>query len=166
MASKLNFAVRLKLASSTRLQLGVGRLAEAFTEPGLISDPLLETMEKLAEVAQTEAVVQSHSHGVARVIMSDVTPFVARVRIPLAYGPTLNRGRKPGAKMPPPDALKQWAQENGYEGSLFVLARSIQKRGIKGRFFMRKARAAVRRAMTGEVDRMSDQIERRFEARV
>ena len=164
--SKLNFAVRLKLASSTRLQLGVGRLAEAFTEPGLISDPMLETMEHLAEIAQTEATVQSRSRGVAREIMSDVSPFLARVKIPLAYGPTLNRGRAKGAKMPPPDALKAWADANHYEGSLFVLARSIQRRGTKGRFFMRKARAAVRRAMTGEVSRLEGQIERRFEARV
>lgn len=163
--SALRYPVNIKIQSADRLRLGVGYLVEQFTDPGLVSQPLLEVMESLAEIASAEAVATSGSRGVAREIMSEVEPFLARVKIPLAYGPTLNKGRTPGAKMPSTKELEAWAAQNGFSGNLFALARAIQKRGTKGRFFMRKARAAVRRAMPGAVDRMSALIEQRFKSR-
>lgn len=173
--SPLVFAVNLKVSSGGRVRLGVGHLVDVLSGSDLVATPMKGMLESLAEIAQREAVSASRSRGVAGSIFTEIEPTLARVRIPLAYGATLNKGRKPGIvggreatgahirpKMPSTNQLREWAASHGWQGSLFVLARSIQRRGIKGRFFMRKARAAVRRAMPDHVERMSHEIERRF----
>jgi len=49
-------------------------------------------------------------------------------------------GRRAGAKMPPPDVLREWASRHGMGGLEIPLARAIARRGIKGRFFMRRTK--------------------------
>lgn len=163
--SKLSFAVQMKVASGGRVRLGVGHLVDTLTGSDLVGAPISDYLHSMAEIAQREAVSASRSAGVARTILTEIEPTLARVRVPLAYAPTLNRGRAKGAKMPSPDdpELRAWAAAHGFQGKLFVLARAIQRRGIKGRFFMRKARAAVRQAQPAAVEKMSADIERRFE---
>ena len=52
----------------------------------------------------------------------------------------MEEGRKPGGAMPPPDALEIWGRRVlGREGLGFVLARSIQRKGIRPRLFFRRA---------------------------
>lgn len=162
--SPLVFAVNLKVASAGRVQLGVGHLVDVLTGSELVAAPMGELLETLAEIGEAEAVSASGSRGVAQAILTEIEPTMARVRIPLQYAATLNRGRAKGAKMPSPNdpELQAWAASHGWQGNLFVLARAIQRRGRKGRFFMRKARSAIRRAMPDAVERMSAQIERRF----
>jgi hypothetical protein len=56
------------------------------------------------------------------------------------YPLVMESGRRAGAAMPPPDALAGWADAVLGDASLaFVVARSIGRKGIKGRFFLRKA---------------------------
>jgi len=61
------------------------------------------------------------------------------------YPEVMEFGRKPGAKMPPPAALERWVQlqlkvpKGLSKGVAFVVARSIGRKGIKGRRFMTKA---------------------------
>lgn len=52
---------------------------------------------------------------------------------------TMNYGRKPNSRMPPPDALAGWAKRHGMEGQEYVIARSIAKKGIRGRHFVEGA---------------------------
>jgi len=164
--SPLLFAVNLKLSTGGRVYTGLGHLVDTLGDANLVTAPMSETLSNLAEIAQREAVSASGSQGVARTVLTEIEPTLARVRVPLAYAPTLNRGRAKGAKMPSPNdpELRAWASAHGWEGKLFMLARAIQRRGRKGRFFMRKARAAVRRAMPDQVERMEQEIERRFSA--
>ena len=65
--------------------------------------------------------------------------------------------------MPPPSALAGWAKRHGFgtsAGALFVLARSIARRGFKGRFFMRKGRRAVERRLPHVLKRAASDIEK------
>lgn len=67
----------------------------------------------------------------------------------------LDVGRTPGAKPPPPSALAGWARRHGFTGSLFLLARSIGRKGHRGRG-ARKHRGYVKRA----VDNAKDDVDR------
>ena len=63
---------------------------------------------------------------------------------PLPYAIVMEEGRKPGAKMPPVDAIKLWvvrklgipAQEA--DSVAFLVARSIAKKGTKGRHMFKE----------------------------
>lgn len=66
------------------------------------------------------------------------------------YPNVMEFGRKAGAQMPPPEALERWVRLKlgvpaGRVASVaFAVARSIGRKGIKGRFFMRKGLDASR----------------------
>ena len=68
-------------------------------------------------------------------------------------------GRKAGRKQPPIEALERWSKAGQIENH-FLVARAIARRGIKGRFFMRKARNVLRREMPRLADKMAARIER------
>lgn len=56
-------------------------------------------------------------------------------------------GRRPGATMPPPHVLSGWAGRHGIptdEGTLYVLARAIGRKGIPARHMFEKAERAGR----------------------
>jgi hypothetical protein len=61
-----------------------------------------------------------------------------------AYPATMENGRLPGSKMPPPSALERWVElvlgvpEAEAPGVAFVVARSIARKGIKGVFFLKR----------------------------
>ena len=65
---------------------------------------------------------------------------------PLIHMAVLDVGRTPGAAPPPPAALAGWARRHGFTGSLFVLARSIGRKGWRSRSG-RKHRGFVKRAL-------------------
>ena len=65
-------------------------------------------------------------------------------------------GRKPGARMPPSDALEEWGRSKlGKPGLGFVLARSIARKGIRPKRYLEKAllraRPAARRRAAREM---------------
>jgi hypothetical protein len=70
------------------------------------------------------------------------------------YPSAMERGRQPG-KMPPVEALMRWVElklgvpEADVRGVAFVIARSIARKGIQGRFFLAKALAVSVERITG-----------------
>lgn len=72
----------------------------------------------------------------------------ARVKVLLGYGGAatpyavvIHEGRKAGSKMPPPDALEDWAARHGIPtdpGTLFGLARSIGEEGTEATKYLEK----------------------------
>lgn len=80
------------------------------------------------------------------------------------YPEVMEFGRRPGARMPPPSALERWVRlklgvpPNRVAGVAFVIARSIARKGIKGRFFMKKGLDASRSRINGFFKRAGDNI--------
>ena len=65
----------------------------------------------------------------------------------LIYADVIERGRRPGATMPPPDALATWvARKMGSGVSPYVVARAIGRKGIQGRHMLERAVMATRSA--------------------
>lgn len=64
-------------------------------------------------------------------------------------------GRPPG-KMPPIDAIQGWATRHG--ANAFLVARAIGRRGTKGKFFMRDAKAKIEPLVRTEFAKARDQI--------
>lgn len=86
--------------------------------------------------------------ALARSILAEPKPLLGRVYTTLAYARPMEEGRRPGSRPPPPQALHGWLRRHGIPtGAAWVIARAIGRRGIKGRFFMKAAEAAVRRAL-------------------
>ncbi len=78
----------------------------------------------------------------------------------LVYAPVMEFGRRAGARQPPVDALLSWVtQKLGVpsgkaRGVAFVIARSIARKGIKGRGFMKRAAAVAERSLGKIADRV------------
>lgn len=110
-------------------------------------------------VAKSEAPKDTGS--LVRDIRASVSSLSAKVTLPrnLTYYHVMEEGRRPGAKMPPPRELHGWMRRHGIPvGAAFVIARSIARRGIKGRFFMRQGAAAVNKKMPGLLRKMGKEV--------
>jgi hypothetical protein len=99
-----------------------------------------------SHIAWTRAKNKAPGHVAASITQAPVYELTARVYSLLPEAKYTDTGRKPGGPLPPPHALEAWMAKHGFHGSSFVLARAIAQRGIRGRFFMRAARGAVRSA--------------------
>ncbi len=71
------------------------------------------------------------------------------------YPLVMEYGRRPGAKMPPPQALERWVYlvmgvpADEALGVAFVVARNIGRRGIKGKFFLKRAYETSKSSILG-----------------
>lgn len=113
-----------------------------------------EVLEPGAKLGQSVAKATAPSGGLRynpqRDIRRRVTAKTARVYVSNHRARFIEKGRAAGAKLPPvrDDGFRYWAETHGIpQTRLFVLARAIAKRGIKGRFFMRAGREAVAAAL-------------------
>lgn len=142
---------------------GLQAIEGKLKNPQLVAAPLKTLLTDLGLLAQRVARQEAprDTAGLQRSLGLEVKPLYATVSTALNYAPVMEFGRRPGARMPPPDALAGWARRHGLPASaLFVLARAIGRRGIKGRFFMAKAKTAVEAALPGRVDKMGKEIEK------
>jgi hypothetical protein len=105
------------------------------------------------------------TRALMRDIRADIRPLEAKVHPPrqLEYFKVQEFGRRPGRRMPPPSALLGWLRRKGIDPrAAFVIARSIGRRGLKGRFYMRAAREWGQNAMPRELRVAASEIEKRF----
>lgn len=122
-------------------------------------------MESLVDIAKDVSVRTSGSSQISRSVVAEVSPLMGKVRFPIKQAATLNKGRRPGAKTPSTRQIAEWANAHGIDPKAhWIVAHTIRERGLKGRFFVRKARAAVRQAFPSHLDRMANSVERRFSA--
>lgn len=137
-----------------------------------LSPPLTEQAEELAVrrltlVAEREAKRKAphDTNALRRSIQGTVTRTGGRVRTTKRYARTMEKGRKRGRKPPPANRLRGWAKRHGIptdKGTLFVLARSIGRRGIRGRFFMRKGKRKAQQKSLGVMRQAGRDVERHF----
>lgn len=140
-------------------------------------DPVIFTEEVEATVREaaifTEGRVRERSFAThdtsatARSWASEVRGMSATVYSPLMSALIEEEGRRPGGRMPPPGALRGWAQRHGFptnSGALFMLARSIARRGRPGRFYLRAATKDLEERMPSMLVDTARRIQARFEA--
>lgn len=117
--------------------------------------PAMKTAE-----STTKAAAPKDSGKLIGAIVTDIEPFSAKLSIKQDKYPVVQEGgRKPGGAVPPSAALEQWARKHGID-NVFMLAKSIAKRGYKGRFFRRKGRTAVRKELPKLMENMSRSMEK------
>ena|ERR1700682_911795 len=168
--------------------LGIDTIIAKMDSPQLIAVPLRGYLNDLALLGQRVARQSAprDTGNLARSIYVDVQPLYSRVYTDLGYAPVMEYGA-PSAQinsgstwMPPSDALLGWVQRHGFgvgvsqsiatrrfvrtgaqsvASAAFVLARAIKRRGIKGRFFFQKAKAAVEVAQPARLTVMAREVE-------
>lgn len=124
---------------------------------GILSKAILFAERRAREGAPKD------TSALARSLVSEVKPLSARVFSTLNYAMVIEEGRQAGARMPPPEALRGWLRRHGSFTTPFVLARSIARRGIKGRFFMRSAKEATEQQMPNYLNEAAQSIGREWE---
>lgn len=80
------------------------------------------------------------------------------------YPAVMELGRRPGAAMPPVDALIRWVHlklgvsNEQVRGVAFTVARAISRRGIKGYFYLKRGLEASRAKIQGYFDEALSQL--------
>lgn len=145
------------------LERVLGKLAPVLYLPAVVE--LIQSAALLAERTARSGAPRDTA-ALARSITSDVRPTAARVYSTLSYAGVMEEGRRPGARMPPPQSLLGWMARHGLAGvSPWVLARAIARRGVKGRFFMRSARDAVVNALPTLAQVAAKRVEQQWASR-
>ena len=146
-----------------RLQVkGIAEIVQKLDTLGRAEVIVSEGIRTLTAVGEAAAKLGAPRDvgSLQRDIVSEVRPLEGRVHVIGASkgfkANVVEFGRRPGKKQPPEAALRGWASRHGFgDENLFLLARAIGQRGIKGRFFMRRARTAVRRQMPTVLKQMA-----------
>lgn len=153
------------MASGIEIDItGAVELAERIERPEIVDEPLRGLVRDVAlvvERAAREGMPKDTSEG-ARSIAAQINGLEARVSSPLAHVTVMDQGRRAGAAMPPQGALLGWMRRHGIPAEAeYVVRRGIARRGIKGRFFYRKAEAKGRDAIPGAVRKFLAEVRRR-----
>lgn len=132
----------------------------------LLAQPITQAMT--ASALEVERLARSNAPKWRNLLASSITydlighPIPLEARIGPARGATtpyaavMEYGRRPG-KQPPIAAISAWANAHGIPP--FVLARSIGRKGIKGRFYMRRAAEAAGPFVQRQFDNAARKIE-------
>jgi len=119
--------------------------------------------------ADAKRMVPIDTHTLHRSLQWEVTnssnSVTGRAGSNLSYAPVVEYGRSAGATMPPPDALAGWLGRHGMDASFaFVVARSIGRRGIRPKPYLKPALDKNRPAITREMSAVIDRIFARLAA--
>lgn len=140
---------------------GLDRLIATANDPALVTKPMSHVIAKATAVAE-RAAKERAGRSVAATIQSEVKPLEGKIRTTHPGAHAIEGGRRPGAAFPPSGPIEKWRAEKGIAAEPFVLARAIARRGTKGRFFMKKAKGAVRKALPGLLSEAADEMNRRW----
>jgi len=133
------------------------------TKPKLYREPLATMFKELGTVAQATAIQRAprYTGALQQSIHLDVRPLSARVFSILNYALPVEVGRSRNRTPPPVGPLRRWANSKGI--NVYALVKSIGRRGIKGRFFMRAARQAVERKLPFQLKIVEKKIAKNWE---
>jgi hypothetical protein len=131
---------------------GVAETMAGLRDPQMLAEPMRELLTSAARVGQRAATDNIDGGlGIAvRSIGSRIGPEQARVfsAMPTARSRSIDQGRKPGQPLKSllPGIIR-WKEAVGHPDAAIVIAKGIQRRGAKGRFFKRAAVEAVNNAL-------------------
>src|SRR5258706_3529201 len=110
-------------------------------EPKQYAKILFDICAKAAKWGAEDVQSQHWDLGaIARSTLFENTSFGARVVTRAPGARAIEGGRGAGARAPSAGALQEWASRHGLAGLEFVIARAIARRGIRGRFFMKRTK--------------------------
>ena len=147
--------VAVEITGLTELKVSLRQLRKLEPMRAEVLEPAARLGQAVAKGAAPESAGQYNVRGDIR---RRVTSRQARVFAQEKGAKFIEYGRRAGAPLPPlegkggrwSDHFRQWADAHGIpRNRLYVIARAIARRGIKGRFFMRAGREAVRAALPG-----------------
>lgn len=145
---------------------GIAALQAKLNNDGLLREPVRDMLTGAAKVGQKAAVEGvDGGRGIAVRSMSyKVDPLSMRVftAMPAARARSIDQGRKPfrhGLRALLP-GISRWREAVGHPDAGIVIALSIKKRGVKGRFFKQSARDAVNNVLPGLFKALELQVER------
>lgn len=83
----------------------------------------------------------------------------AQLYNPLPYAIVIEKGRKPGGKMPPVSAIEKWLRVKGkasgdVRSTAYLIARAIAKNGTKGRHILEKTMPAIQARAKVELSKL------------
>jgi hypothetical protein len=124
--------------------------------------PLRKLFTRATVIAENKARNEApkDTGSMVRNLTANISTTKASVSLPrnLDYYHVMEKGRRPGGRMPPLDAIAGWLRRKGSTANAFVVARSIARRGIKGRFFMRQGYVATQKAMPKLLRKMGEEV--------
>lgn len=144
------------------------QLASLADADRLIGVPLKQALQRSAITVQGDAKRGTPVDtgrlraSITSVVDASPIPRFATIGTNIEYAPWVHDGRRPG-RMPPPAALATWARRHGGQNP-YVLARSIGRRGIKGKPFLRDAFALNIGRIRGYFERAGREIEAAWQA--
>jgi hypothetical protein len=109
------------------------------------------------EEARKMSPVPEASGSYLRAFGSRNIPKGAEVYNETPYAGYIERGRRPGARTPPPDAILRWMEHKGIPGGMkraWTIAIKIGIRGIKARPVMRHTAVRLRKESEFRLNRM------------
>lgn len=127
--------------------------------PDLIIPPVRRLIQEAARIAQAEAISRAPS-VLATAIHDLVAVGLIGAKVVAAHpgARAMEAGRKPlvaGGNFPPPEAFAYITSDRGAQ---FAIARAVARRGTKGRFFMKKAKAKVSRMLPQLAEKTAREI--------
>lgn len=132
-----------------------------------VGDLVKETTEFAYKTAQEKAKPDIHAKGtIAKQIKMSLgagtIPLSAKVYNPSVIARVIEEGRRPGGKLPSVTNVGRWAAAHGLSAKPFLVARSFQRRGTKGVFFMKGAAEATTKKLPELIGKAAKAIERAF----
>jgi hypothetical protein len=141
------------------------QLVRKLDDPNMIAVPLEQFLRRVSDAAADAASARAPSQiGIKAVLESPVAIVQTSSSGALqGLAHIVEGGRRPGAKQPPIERIRAWAASRGIAAEMaFPVARAIARRGIRGRHFMRAGRRAAQRAIPSALERMADDVGRRW----
>ena len=75
---------------------------------------------------------------------------------------SIEQGREPGDPLLHTNALRPWAKRQGALEAVFEIARGIQRRGVKGRFFIKAASDEAEKGLGRSVNAVAKIVVQKF----
>jgi phage gpG-like protein len=102
-------------------------------------------------------------NSIAHEVTASGQSVTGRTGTNVQYGPVVEYGRAAGSAMPPAGALSGWMSRHGIEASAeFAIRRSIARRGIRKRPYLKPALDKNRAAISREMDTILRKIAERL----